>query len=252
MTERPQFLYKYRSMNSRGLKEIFEKNTLYYPSPKQFNDPFDSQVRLTADGDAETIIQKIESSWAKFRADKDPSETIAAVKAALEGRNYELFEKSIHEMQDQFAYDAGVFSLAGKNNDIVMWAHYADNHSGLCLEFAVSEKEPFFILAQKVTYQQDYPKVSYFTGSPDEWVRVLLTKSSHWRYEDEWRIFSHPGSAREYEFHPSLLTSVIFGCRMGPDDESQVKEWIYAGKCRPRFLRAKPKSQEFSLDIVAG
>jgi len=45
----PEFLYKYYSLNEGNAhhrERIFTHNELYFPSPSDFNDPFDSKIRL--------------------------------------------------------------------------------------------------------------------------------------------------------------------------------------------------------------
>ena len=80
--------------------------------------------------------------------------------------------------------------------------------------------------------------------------RVILTKSKHWSYEKEYRIF-RPGMANQKLDYPvELLTGIIFGC-MTPDNvRASVKQWVKEGTCRVAFFEARPKTTEFGLDIV--
>lgn len=48
-TIEPQFLYKYYTFN-KYTERIFTHNEIYFPAPKEFNDPFDSKVRLSYEG----------------------------------------------------------------------------------------------------------------------------------------------------------------------------------------------------------
>ena len=41
------YLYKYRTMRSRGLEEIFSKREVYLSDPTRFNDPFESKPVLS-------------------------------------------------------------------------------------------------------------------------------------------------------------------------------------------------------------
>nr|WP_312983761.1 DUF2971 domain-containing protein [Clostridioides sp.] len=37
----------------------------------------------------------------------------------------------------------GIASFSENNNSILMWSHYANNHSGLCFEYDSLELDPF-------------------------------------------------------------------------------------------------------------
>lgn len=65
-----------------------------------------------------------------------------------------------------------------------MWSHYADNHRGVCLEFATAN--PLFATAKAVQYLKDYP--SWVPMDADQVVKTVYTKSNEWEYEDEYRL----------------------------------------------------------------
>ena len=39
---------------------------------------------------------------------------------------------------------AGALALSETDNHVLMWSHYADSHSGICLKFKASDSTPFF------------------------------------------------------------------------------------------------------------
>jgi DUF2971 family protein len=61
----------------------------------------------------------------------------------------------------------GVFCLAGTPENILMWSHYSNGHTGFCLEFR-HEDEPFLGRALPLTYAEEYPSAVYLWDSPDE------------------------------------------------------------------------------------
>jgi hypothetical protein len=70
----------------------------------------------------------------------------------------------------------------------VVWAHYADQHRGLCLAFDVPDG-----FCQPITYVEErkpFPDLMAMT-EPDQLAAVnamLFTKFADWRYEDEIRV----------------------------------------------------------------
>ena len=134
-------------------------------------------------------------------------------------------------------------------DDILMWAHYADKHRGLCFEFDGSSNCLFFGEAQPVDYE-DYTPIPLDEDKNRQMTRNILTKSKHWFYEREYRIF-RPGKADSKLDYPiELLTGIIFGCMMPDNIRESVKQWVKGGKCRVAFFEARPKLAEFGLDIV--
>lgn len=116
-----------------------------------------------------------------------------------------------------------------------MWAHYADNHRGVCVRFDLGKDEEISDMLFPVEYSEEYPKLNfievYTFGNFEE---LYLTKSNEWKYEDEWRIvrtkhFTIPGEKESDEknygklsFGKEIITEVIFGCKVLDEDISRV------------------------------
>jgi hypothetical protein len=109
---------------------------------------------------------------------------------------------------------AGIACFSKVRDDILMWAHYADKHKGLCLEFDGSANCNFFGYAQPVGYG-DFTHVP-LGDAMKSMERVILTKSKHWTYEQEYRIFRPEMAGQKVEYPVELLTGIIFCCIM-PD-----------------------------------
>ena len=93
----------------------------------------------------------------------------------------------------------GVCCLTTKPDNLPMWAHYADNHEGVCYQFDLSGHAshaldgsvrspcfPFTFL-KPIRYQEKYRTIL-----PEEEIRedVFLAKSKIWEYESEWRALA--------------------------------------------------------------
>jgi hypothetical protein len=77
---------------------------------------------------------------------------------------------------------------------------------------------------------------------------ILLTKSKHWEYEQEWRIIDHETGTGPKEFPSELLTGIILGCEMIDKDRKEVLEWLRNETVT--VYVARPKEQSFGVDIV--
>ena len=153
---------------------------------------------------------------------------------------------------------AGILSLSELPDHPLMWAHYADSHRGVCLEFEVVEfvkslDDPrgFFGPAQPIVYSDHRPVVFDPNAMEEENVkRVLLTKSEDWSYEKEFRIINHEIGKGEYSFSKELLTGIIFGYRTPEAVREQVRRWAVKAKLNVKFYTAQPDESAGKVEIV--
>jgi hypothetical protein len=176
-------------------------------------------------------------------SDKEKAERVAALMS-----NPTYFEGMRRDLQRDVDR-AGILCLSKVRDDILMWAHYAGGHKGLCFEFDGSDDRPFFGEAQAVVYD-DYRPLPLDEDADKQMERVLLTKSPHWRYEREFRIFLPDRGRTAIDFPVESLTGIIFGCWMPEPVRSLVKDWATQGGCRVAFFEARPMAGKFGLDIV--
>jgi len=89
------------------------------------------------------------------------------------------------------AKEFGLLCFSRTWRNPVQWSHYADKHRGLCLCFEISDG-----MVQSVNYSAkrstEEAKQLLRTGTSDEEMvnKFLTTKYSHWRYEQELRVFT--------------------------------------------------------------
>lgn len=98
----------------------------------------------------------------------------------------DAFGKMKHEINEQ----RGLLCFSAKWNNPVMWSHYADKHKGICLGFDVDDAsvgpvsysgKRLAVEIEKLKSPRDFP-LEYVT-------KLLFTKYSHWKYENEYRAF---------------------------------------------------------------
>ncbi len=92
--------------------------------------------------------------------------------------------------------------VSEERSNLLMWAHYAKDHTGAVFEFLSLPDEGNPLLVAEPVMYVDHP-IPFFTES--EWLdhifsvrrlneselykRYVYTKSSDWRYEREWRCY---------------------------------------------------------------
>tara|TARA_B100000965_G_scaffold402376_1_gene428180 strand:- start:937 stop:1704 length:768 start_codon:yes stop_codon:yes gene_type:complete len=248
------FLYKYRAIDEEHLERtsrIFTHNEVYFPNALEFNDPFDSKHDYVFEG-TDIEIRNFFDGLLKRKAPNMPRAERRKwiAQKANRGRlkSKEVYE-SMQYAQTVMLPEIGIFSLTKNPGDILMWSHYANSHEGFCLEFA--EANEFIARAQQIRYSDTYPEVNPINQSDEERLfRALLTKSDHWKYEQEWRIIEYETGPGVKTFPSEILHGVIFGCRMTDKNKVRIREWCDGRKQPVKFYQAKERQREYALDIL--
>lgn len=134
--------------------------------------------------------------------------------------------KAVKDFKTQCNKTTGLLCFSQDWTKPILWSYYADKHKGVCLGFDLKSE-----LVRDVMYQEDREMVDFDTES-DSFVvddklkdRLLLTKSIHWKPEDEVRIIVDLSKAkRDGQLYFSrfdsdmMLTRVILGpnCALDP------------------------------------
>lgn len=118
------------------------------------------------------------------------------------------------------------------NDSVLMWSHYAANHTGVVLAFD-TRQIPFSQLPDDcwlaVKYSDKKPDYVYSHKEREfrkKMFAVAGTKASGWSYEKEIRIVLADTSLRECRFltlEPESVTGVYCGCRISAADKDAVQ-----------------------------
>ncbi|EOG1502479.1 DUF2971 domain-containing protein [Vibrio vulnificus] len=92
--------------------------------------------------------------------------------------------EALADFRHHFDGILGVLCFSKRLGHPVQWAHYADNHSGICFEFEIPKK-----YLSKIKYVSSPMKIS---RNRDDWKNKIpaatLCKYKGWRYEREYRL----------------------------------------------------------------
>lgn len=240
----PKNLYKYLTFNENTIESLISHKA-YYADPAQFNDPLDCKPVISVDVTLQ-VLEDVACHLIRMRSQKELSLMAKRLKfrdMASEGKISKISESDVKAFLQEVDYFStendecsgevykalrftkvideevtsvfkrGVWCLSSKFNSPLMWSHYANNHKGFCIEYDMSDVDEGSI--KKVIYggsrKLKVSTISEWINSgimPKEMEDVcLLTKSSEWSYESEWRLFSTIGLG---DIEPAIK-SVIFG-----------------------------------------
>lgn len=193
---------------------------IWLSKPRLFNDPFDCKLELSDEIDAGEYVETVERLLLKhFGTVGIFDGTLAGKDAVVEGF------KSFLEL---YSNHIGIFSMSSVPTSILMWSHYAANHTGFCVELeldsTIDEMEGLHLL--EVDYER-HPDTSLWQAMED-WVdqsglsklgiqSLLGHKSKEWNYEEEWRLcilLGPEGDGRIVNL-PGRISRIAFGLKMG-------------------------------------
>lgn len=165
---------------------------------------------------------------------------------------------------NQFINDK-ILCLSDVPDSILMWSHYAQSHSGMVLRFTDQTPGNPLVRARRVHYVDQMPSLlneealsRILAGCRALDTRrimdeVIYTKSSHWAYEREWRVFAGRGrSDNSYEdipFDARELNGVIFGVRTAETERQTLVDLLTADYPHVELLQAMPRSDTFGLTV---
>ncbi|MBP3441248.1 MAG: DUF2971 domain-containing protein [Clostridia bacterium] len=225
----PISLYKYYSDQQLDWNTV-ENNKMWYSAACNFNDVFDCDIYI----DEEKILNSMLLIATNNKGARRGSQIWLQLKQAL---SKEL--PSLEETLNSLKSTMGISCLSEINDSLLMWAHYANNHKGICVEYNLMEINkklgfspvPIIYSENKVafnTFSQDF--------SDDDATTVLIksitSKSPEWSYEKEWRIIRDNaacGNNWNDVTKGALLdmiqpSSIILGCMATPEFENVVHE----------------------------
>ncbi|MFM0197558.1 DUF2971 domain-containing protein [Paraburkholderia strydomiana] len=190
---------------------IFSNSALYYAKPSTFNDPFDGRIlfdfiadkndaydrqfrvmrrraRERSEVELHVMVPTVTQAWNQAKKNVDYTMDL------LDNKRFD-YERYYRDAMDNF----GALALSAEKHNLLLWAHYAADHRGLCLGFdwEATGLPP----ASEMQYSTSYPKIDFWSHSEAELAKIaLFQKSSEWAYEQEFRSIN-PAT---FEWYPKF------------------------------------------------
>lgn len=241
-------LYHYQAFRAEWLRQAIVDKRLYFSNPASFNDPWDCQPHFNSDAafDPKSRERHVQYYIRGTRAHGAngtavPEEEIQ--RRAQQFRNDPNYLRSkINDFSADFPRQIDrcwrVYCVGTRPDSELMWAHYAAKHNGICLEF--TSRSPLFFQALRVRYLKYCPIFDMVEENDTTALMVLLTKSSAWKYEDEYRLIALERTCVAsstpaprlitnnglHELPDGSLKSVIVGCLADPSTVDAVRAII--------------------------
>lgn len=235
----PQFVYRMRSVN-RYLFDTLINKEMWFSNPTDFNDPFDCDINMTFNGSPHSSIQNYFDNYLKKQFSSKELENINTTNISNDD-----FGVLLNKVAKKVAQRKGIACFMSNCDNLLMWAHYADSHKGVCLKFDILEDTDFFSPAKKVVYAKDYPIYNYLEKKNDFVNQMFFTKSKEWEYEGEVRVLKNKKD--NYQFKESSLKELIFGCNISENDKKTLTKIIRQYYPNTKIKQAVKNDSKFEL-----
>ena len=186
-------------------------------------------------------------------------EKLAEFQLALEQASIE----ANRHINDNFA----ITCFSKKSDEILMWSHYANKHTGFCVEYDFSKCTNWAALITlfPVIYSKSRPHfpMSIFEQSNNfkditvkedndsiiSLIRLLLIKSDIWSYEEEWRIIGLQNQLIDkHLLELDIVTKIYLGANISEKNEKEIVD-IAKSKGIPVY-RYIMNQEQYTLDCV--
>lgn len=214
-------LYKYRSGSEFDIVN-FNNNKLRMNCPLYYNDPFDAQV---------SVINK-ETFFNEYAAEH--KESIKYLSDGFLERKMLWIYNSLYPGYESFLKDLQVCCFSSIKDSILMWSHYAKDHSGFCIEYDLDNLLDQSFPAKPVIYSKEMPLLS---KELDNFMEGLYCKSEEWSYENEWRIVF---TKEDVEFVKINPKAIYLGCKIS----DELKE-ILISICKTKEIECYQAKKSF-------
>ncbi len=211
----------YKHITSERIEDILA-GKIRFTQPGAFNDPFEmpafklKEAELVLSGllsQTSDILNQAMSNPsspppAAFRLpltylERNPSGKAAAVNSREEAES--IMEK-IKSIDKKF----GILSLTSTEDNLLMWAHYSNEHKGAVIEIDIDDQafqRREFQVARAVHYTFRRPQLPL---NEEVLMQHFFAKSSEWAYEQEFRIVRHLDACMEVKLRDAKFPVYLF------------------------------------------
>ena len=251
----PASLYKYYPDFKLHLDSL-KNNQMWYSAPCNFNDVFDCDISI----DEQKVFNEALKLFPDKRGVRPGSKMWKDCRAKIQ-QQLRILRKHFDELKAT----TGVSCLSESEKSLLMWAHYANNHRGICVEcdllkinsvlgftavpIIYSEEKTCFGFLDPQIIEKDTQKLL---------IQSLTSKSPEWSYEKEWRIIRDEGACGDKwnaDKKGALLemirpSSITLGCAAKPEFQQEVKDYCSSNKVNLYKMEKVPMQYQLNKKVV--
>lgn len=224
----PTSLYKYYSDDLRNLEAV-KNNQMWYSAPCNFNDVFDCTITIEEKDILGSALRLV------------PGNMEIRVGSQMWKKAKGVVNQQIRKFQSDFEdlrTRMGITCLSETDDSLLMWAHYASNHSGICVEYELLEFNKLLGFSPvPIVYSNERVSIHTLETLAKDilgiFIESLTSKSPEWTYEREWRIIRDDGACGDKWdnvkkgalLESTRPKSITLGCMAKPEYEKDVRKY---------------------------
>jgi len=272
----PYSLFKYREVNKFSINNLLN-DSVWLLNPTEFNDPYDSSFTYDFTSYGVKNVDKFLSNYSTAEFSKKEIQRIKQCEDSFQEMNLIIRENAkpeekimldkigkllLSKMQKNLYQDFNIqiknsfriCSFSTINTSLLMWGHYAKNHTGFCIEYDTGSLE--YNSLQRQLYPIIYTDTLFDTTKYQNidlkdmnnlhLMLSALYKSKEWQYEKEWRLIIHGGINIENHIMPKPK-AIYLGSQINNDNKEELVK-IAKYKNIPIF-QMELDSNKFKLNI---
>jgi hypothetical protein len=230
-----------------GHKALTER-LLYFSAAARFNDIYDAEAPSIL------VLDELKGMFEKYTTEH-------GVVLPFDLSMKSLFGLGLPDGEVAFSSENhGVACFSKSCDNILMWAHYADNHRGYCIgldaEVLKQElgKDTRFTSdceeLRDVVYVDEIPRFRPTMADIEGgFIEPYYYKFRDWKYEQEIRLVCKNGANQWVALPADCISEVIIGARMDIECAKVLEGFVGASHPSPELYVAKKLDHTYSLDF---
>lgn len=247
-----RFLYRYYSNLEHVIDTIANKR-LYFSPPSDFNDPYDCRPKFSlrsCKNNPDEVWNRYFFILAKIKKPKitdDEAQKHADAEISKKSHKNHVWLREADEALAECGPLANICCFSKSPRNAMMWAHYANEHKGVVLQFnaadMLDQQSGEYKGFDVEYYPQPITLTRYVEAMEDNLkddtlalARLLYcSKSQEWAGEEEVRFFSQCNKLVPYR--EDMLTGILFGSRCPASWQETINTLLSTWNSKPKFFK---------------
>jgi hypothetical protein len=242
--------------------DVLKNGSIRFTQADALNDPFEIKPSFNS---YRKLLKETYREMLKSAVDADKYSFIE-----LESLLSNTTQTHINELRESLKKDFFVLSLTKERNNLAMWSHYTNAYQGFVIGFDSNNlffqgKLPGLSPLYKIQYAEKRPNFGKSLNenvNKEAMYKIFLTKSLHWNYEEELRMFAQYNIGYKIEkkdengfdiylfkFPSECLKEIIFGYQMKPEKKLEISDIVENHYSHAKLFETKLSETAFDLDI---
>ena len=244
ITKKQGQLFRYRKDSDFLLDEL-ENSYIYFASNKELNDPFDAShmmLRLTDDP------KEIEKLFDQL-IEQAPDDLVKAYTRKLFENKLDDLRQYVISATERYVSSYGIACFTVTPIHIPLWANYANNHEGVCIQYDVECDPNFFENPRRVDYVDEFQTIDFLpVTNPQAASEIFYRKISLWKNEYEIRLVK--SSTGKHSVNPKAVKSIILGLRTKEEYERRIIDIVKRKYKHATLYKTELMSNTYGLSFI--